>query len=145
MHWDCDSGTSRAALVYARVDRACGTFVWEKPSWSSLKTAGTLGTGTADFCLTINAEDTVPVGLVTRYSAQQNDCAFVNLEEGYLDLACVKEVMIGCYDRDRDQELRGICKRYGLPGSDSCIGLMYGSNLSDNRLIFLLCPPALTK
>ncbi|XP_051171647.1 1-phosphatidylinositol 4,5-bisphosphate phosphodiesterase epsilon-1-like isoform X1 [Leptopilina boulardi] len=145
VHWDCDSGASRTALVYARVDRACGTFIWEKPSWSSLKTASTLGTGTQDFCLTINAEETIPPGLVNRYSAQQTDCAFVSLEEGYIDLACVKEVMIGCCDRDRDQELRGICKRYGLPGSDSCIGLMYGSSLSDNRLIFLLCPPALSK
>ena len=149
VHWECEGGTSRTALVFARVDRACGTFYWDKPSWSSLKT-GTVGTGptpptTADFNLSINAEEVVTGGLVQRYSAQPPDCASVTLEEGYLDLSCVKEVMIGCCDRDRDQDLRAICKRYGLPGSDSCIGLMYGANLSDNRLIFLLCPPALSK
>ncbi|XP_043491722.1 1-phosphatidylinositol 4,5-bisphosphate phosphodiesterase epsilon-1-like isoform X2 [Polistes fuscatus] len=147
VHWDCESGTSRTALVFARVDRACGTFVWEKPPWSSLKT-GQFGTNTAaytEFSITSNPENNMPAGLVSRYAALQNDCASVTLEEGYLDLASVKEIMIGCCDRDREADLRSICKRYGLPGSDSCIGLMYGSNLPDNRLLFLLCPPALGK
>jgi phosphatidylinositol phospholipase C epsilon len=146
VHWECEGGTSRTALVYARVDRACGTFLWEKPSWSSLRTGVTgPGPSIAEYNLSVNLEDGIPNGLVTRYSAQPPDCASVSLEEGHLDLSCVKEVMIGCCDRDRDHDLRAICKRYGLPGSDSCIGLMYGSNLSDNRLIFLLCPPALSK
>lgn len=87
----------------------------------------------------------MPAGLTGRYTQQQADCASVTLEEGYLDLGSVKEIMIGCCDRDREADLRSICKRYGLPGSDSCIGLMYGSSLPDNRLIFLLCPPALSK
>ena len=146
VHWECEGGTSRTALVYVRVDRACGTFMWEKPSWSPLK-AGAMGPGpiSTEFSLMVNVEDAIPSGLAMRYSAQPPDCAIVTLEEGYVDLSCVKEVMIGCCDRDRDQELRAICKRYGLPGLDSCIGLMYGSNLSDNRIIFLLCPPALSK
>lgn len=75
----------------------------------------------------------------------QSDCASVTLEDGYLDLLAVKEVMIGCASKDREADLRAICKRYGLPGADSCIGLMYGSGLSDNRQIFLLCPLALSK
>ncbi|XP_072761213.1 1-phosphatidylinositol 4,5-bisphosphate phosphodiesterase epsilon-1 isoform X2 [Anoplolepis gracilipes] len=145
VHWDCESGTSRTALVFARVDRACGTFVWEKPPWSPLKTAQVGGTALTEFSLTSNPEDTVPAGLVSRYAQQPADCAFVTLEEGYLDLGSLKEIMIGCCDRDREADLRSICKRYGLSGSDSCIGLMYGSNLPDNRLIFLLCPPALSK
>lgn len=148
MHWECEGGASRTALVFARIDRACATFIWEKPSWSPLKTGGSsssLGPTSADYNLAANAEDGVTSGLVQRYSAQPPDCSSVTLEEGHLDLSCVKEVMIGCCDRDRDQDLRLICKRYGLPGSDSCIGLMYGANLSDNRLIFLLCPPALSK
>lgn len=129
--------------MFARVDRACGTLVWEKPPWSPLKTAQVGGTALTDFSLSANPEDTVPAGLFTRYTQPQAD--FVTLEEGYLDLGSVKEIMIGCCDRDREADLRSICKRYGLPGSDSCIGLMYGSNLPDNRLIFLLCPPALSK
>ncbi|XP_028982288.1 1-phosphatidylinositol 4,5-bisphosphate phosphodiesterase epsilon-1 [Diachasma alloeum] len=145
VHWDCEgAGGSRTSLVYARVDRACGTFVWEKPAWSPLKTAG-FGSISNEFTLTVNPEESVPSGLVTRYTSPQADCASVSLEEGYLDLSSVKEVTIGCCDKDREIELRGICKRYGLPGSDSCIGLMYGSNLSDNRLIFLLGPPTLSK
>ena len=145
MHWDCEGGTTRTALVFARVDRACGTFVWERPPWSPLKTVQLGSTASADFSLTANPEDTVPAGLVGRYTTQQTDCGSVTLEEGYLDLSSVKEVMIGCCDRDRETDLRSICKRYGLSGSDSCIGLMYGSSLPDNRLIFLLCPPALSK
>ncbi|XP_015590026.1 1-phosphatidylinositol 4,5-bisphosphate phosphodiesterase epsilon-1 isoform X2 [Cephus cinctus] len=144
VHWDCESGTSRTALVFARIDRACGTFIWEKPPWSPLKTAGVPPTST-EYSLTINPEDTVPAGLVAKYASQQSDCAAVTLEDGYLDLSSVKEVMIGCCERDREADLRMICKRYGLPGSDSCIGMMYGTSISDNRLIFLLCPPALSK
>uniref|UniRef100_UPI001478712C 1-phosphatidylinositol 4,5-bisphosphate phosphodiesterase epsilon-1-like n=1 Tax=Osmia lignaria TaxID=473952 RepID=UPI001478712C len=145
VHWDCEGGTTRTALVFARVDRACGTFVWEKPPWSPLKTAQLGGAALTEFSLTANPEDTVPAGLLGKYANQQTDCASVTLDEGFLDLSSVKEVMIGCCDRDRDADLRSICKRYGLPGSDSCIGLMYGSSLPDNRLIFLLCPPALCK
>ncbi|XP_076227082.1 1-phosphatidylinositol 4,5-bisphosphate phosphodiesterase epsilon-1 [Nomia melanderi] len=144
VHWDSEGGTTRTALIFARVDRACGTFVWEKPAWSPLKTAQ-IGSGSSgDFSIS-NPEDTVPTGLLARYTTQQSDCASVTLEEGFLDLSSVKEVMIGCCDRDRETDLRSICKRYGLPGSDSCIGLMYGSSLPDNRLMFLLCPPALSK
>ncbi|XP_043265479.1 1-phosphatidylinositol 4,5-bisphosphate phosphodiesterase epsilon-1-like isoform X2 [Colletes gigas] len=145
VHWDSEGGTTRTALVFARVDRACGTFVWEKPPWSPLKTAQIGGTASTEFSLTANPEVTVPTGLSTRYTTQQSECSSVTLEEGFLDLSSVKEVMIGCCDRDRETDLRSICKRYGLPGSDSCIGLMYGSSLPDNRLIFILCPPALSK
>ncbi|XP_043274277.1 1-phosphatidylinositol 4,5-bisphosphate phosphodiesterase epsilon-1-like isoform X2 [Venturia canescens] len=147
VHWECEGGNSRTALVYARIDRACGTFVWEKPAWSPLKTANSsLGNTPGDFSLGTNPEESVPACLVGRYTGQQAmDCATVSLEEGCLDLSSVKEVTIGCCDRDREADLRGICKRYGLSGSDSCIGLMYGSSLSDNRIIFLLGPPSLSK
>ncbi|XP_011137962.1 1-phosphatidylinositol 4,5-bisphosphate phosphodiesterase epsilon-1 [Harpegnathos saltator] len=145
VHWDYEGGTSRTALVFARVDRACGTFIWEKPTWSPLKTAQIGGAAVTEFSLSVKPESMIPAGLISRYTQQQADCASVTLEEGYLDLGSVKEIMIGCCERDREADLRSICKRYGLPGSDSCIGLMYGSSLPDNRLIFLLCPPALSK
>lgn len=147
VHWECDNGTSRTALIFARVDRACGTFLWEKPPWSPLRTAQLTGPSYTEYSLTVNPEETVPACLANRYtgSSQQADCASVTLEEGYLDLSSVKEIMIGCFDSERESDLRSICKRYGLPGSDSCISLMYGSNLPDNRMVFLLCPPALSK
>ncbi|XP_057336827.1 1-phosphatidylinositol 4,5-bisphosphate phosphodiesterase epsilon-1-like [Microplitis mediator] len=145
VHWDYEgAGGSRTALVYARVDRACGTLVWEKPTWSPLKTPG-FGGISSEFSLTVNPEESVPPILISKYTSLQTECASISLEEGYLDLNSVKEVIIGCCDKDREVELRGICKRYGLPGSDSCIGLMYGSSLSDNRIIFFLGPPALSK
>ncbi|KAJ8673907.1 hypothetical protein QAD02_005169, partial [Eretmocerus hayati] len=164
--WECEGGASRTALVYARVDRACGTFVWERPSWSSLRTSSGPGTGPGtssgssgggsgggggssgstgtgpDFNLSVNVEESVPASLAQRYSSAPPDCALVSLEEGYLDLSSLKDVTINC-DKERQQDLKAICKRYGLPCSDSCFGLMYGANLSDNRLIYLLCPPTL--
>ncbi|XP_023290532.1 1-phosphatidylinositol 4,5-bisphosphate phosphodiesterase epsilon-1 [Orussus abietinus] len=143
VHWDCEGASSRTALVFARIDRACGTIVWEKPPWSPLRTAPP-GSG-SEFLLNVNPEEGVPTGLVSRYATQQDDCTLVSLEEGYLDLTAVKEITVGCCDRDKEADLRSTCRRYGLPAPDSCIGLMYGSNLSDNRLMFLLCPPSLNK
>lgn len=146
VHWDCEgAGTVKTALVYGRVDRACGSFIWEKPTWSPLKTTGFV-TIPNEYTLAVDVEEIkFPPGLVTKYSSSQTDCSSITLEEGYLDLNAVKEISIGCYDKEKETELRGICKKYGLAGCDSCIGLMYGSSLSDNRIIFFLGPPTLNK
>lgn len=136
VHWECEGAISRTILVYGRIDRACGCLMWERPSWSMVP---------GECVLNVDPEESLPSALAGRYSAQPLDCASVTLEEGYIDLSCVKEITIGCCEKERVQELRDICRRYGLPGPDSCIGLMFGSGLSDNRQIFLLCPPELSK
>lgn len=142
IHWEYESGISRTASVFARVDRACSTMIWGKPSWSSLNTSCVVGMPFMDFSLSTNVEESLPASLVARYTQYQADCACTNLEEGYLDLRSVKEIMVDSYDKDHEQDFREVCKKYSI---DSCIGLMYGSSLSDNRFIFLLCPSSLCK
>lgn len=86
-------------------------------------------------------------GLAMKLSAP-GESAGVALEEGYLDLAIIKEIVLGGRDRDKDPDLATACRRYGLDrftGSDCCLSLVYGVNLSDNRVLFLLCPPTLCR
>lgn len=86
-------------------------------------------------------------GLAMKLSAP-GESAGVALEEGYLDLAIVKEIVLGGRDRDKDPDLATACRRYGLDrftGSECCLSLVYGVNLSDNRVLFLLCPPTLCR
>jgi len=98
--------------------------------------------------LSANPEETVAPGLAAKLTAPGAEPAGVALEEGYLDLAVVKEIVLGGRDRDKDPDLATACRRYGLDrytGSECCLSLVYGVNLSDNRVLFLLCPPTLCR
>jgi phosphatidylinositol phospholipase C epsilon len=100
------------------------------------------------YSLSANPEETVAPGLVTKLSAPGGESAGVALEEGYLDLTIVKEIVLGVRDRDKDLDLTSVCRRYGLDrfsSSECCLSLVYGVNLSDNRVLFLLCPPTLCR
>lgn len=69
------------------------------------------------------------------------------LEEGCLELASVKEISVGPRDRE-NPDLSNTLRRYGLEGyhlNDVCLALVYGQNLSDNRILFLLSPPTLCR
>ncbi|XP_046989883.1 1-phosphatidylinositol 4,5-bisphosphate phosphodiesterase epsilon-1-like [Schistocerca americana] len=143
VHWDAEGG-SRTALVYARLERSCATLTWGRPAWSALRTGAGGGGGPAsDYCLGANPEEAVAPGLLLKLAGAEP-----TLEEGYLDLACVKEISQGGRDRDRDPDLLTACRRYGLDKfatRDCVLALVYGANLSDNRVLFLLCPPTLCK
>jgi phosphatidylinositol phospholipase C epsilon len=98
--------------------------------------------------LSANPEETVAPGLAAKLAAPGAEPAGVALEEGYLDLAVVKEIVLGGRDRDKDPDLATACRRYGLDrftGSECSLSLVYGVNLSDNRVLFLLCPPILCR
>jgi hypothetical protein len=98
--------------------------------------------------LSANPEETVAPGLAAKLAAPGAEPAGVALEEGYLDLAVVKEIVLGGRDRDKDPDLATACRRYGLDrftGSECCLSLVFGVNLSDNRVLFLLCPPTLCR
>ncbi|KAF6199527.1 hypothetical protein GE061_007553 [Apolygus lucorum] len=69
------------------------------------------------------------------------------LEEGSLELASVKEISVGPRDRE-NPDLANTLRRYGLDHpnlNEVCLALVYGQNLSDNRILFLLLPPALCR
>nr|CAD7572888.1 unnamed protein product [Timema californicum] len=143
VHWDAEGG-SRTALAYVRLERSCATLTWGRPAWSGLRT----GAGNSpDYCLSANPEETVAPALSAKL-AGGGEAAWVTLEEGYLDLAVVKEIVVGSRDREKDPDLATACRRYGLdkfPTAECCLALVYGSNLSDNRVLFLLCPPNLCR
>ncbi|KAJ9590133.1 hypothetical protein L9F63_016745 [Diploptera punctata] len=146
VHWDAEGG-SRTALVYVRLERSCATLTWCRPGWSGLRT-GTGGSGsTPDYSLSANPEEMVAPGMAAKLAAP-GESAGIALEEGYLDLAIVKEIVLGGRDREKDPDLATACRRYGLDRfavSECCLSLVYGVNLSDNRVLFLLCPPTLCR
>ncbi|KAJ8884100.1 hypothetical protein PR048_015957 [Dryococelus australis] len=146
VHWDAEGG-SRTALVYVRLERSCATVTWGRPSWSGLRT-GTGGSGSSpDYCLSANPEEHVAPAMTLKLSGG-GEPAWVALEEGYLDLTVVKEIVMGGKDREKDPDLLTACRRYGLERfstTDCCLALVYGANLSDNRVLFLLFPPSLCR
>ncbi|XP_073996296.1 uncharacterized protein isoform X2 [Rhodnius prolixus] len=137
VHWDVEGG--RSCLVFVRLERSCSLISWTRPAWSSLRTSGVQG---PDYNLSANPEE----GICGKWIGMgESSCT---LEEGFLELAYVKEIALGPRDRERDPDLANILRRYVLdayPASDVCLALVYGTNLSDNRVLFLLSPPTLCR
>ncbi|RZF45196.1 hypothetical protein LSTR_LSTR009967 [Laodelphax striatellus] len=141
VHWEAEG--SRSALVYVRLERSCATLTWSKPAWSGLKTVP--ATSTPDYSLSTNPEDCVPACLAAKWSGE---LASLGLEEGFLELSAIKEITLGGRDREKDPDLANTLRRFALdkhPTADCCLALVYGVNLSDNRVLFLLCPPTLCR
>lgn len=60
----------------------------------------------------------------------------------------VKEVYLGGRDTERDAELSNVSRRYGLShekGNECAITILYGYGLSDNRLLYIVCPSAICR
>lgn len=148
VHWE--SEVSRTALVYVRLERSCATLTWGRPSWSGLSKPGGSGGGSsgADYSLSANPEDAVAPALASKLGAVQGEVAGVALEEGYLDLVAVKEIALGVRDKDKEPDLTNALKRYGMERllpQECCLALVFGTNLSDNRVLYLVCPPRLCR
>ncbi len=72
------------------------------------------------------------------------EIASISLEEGFLDLSYVKELYFGPKDKEREVELAALLKRYSLDGNappECCLALLFGANVSDNRMLYLIFPP----
>ncbi|XP_049820565.1 1-phosphatidylinositol 4,5-bisphosphate phosphodiesterase epsilon-1-like isoform X2 [Aethina tumida] len=145
------AGATRGVLLYLRLDRSSTTLTWVRPSWSGLK-AGSSGDGgsdpfSADFNLSFNPEDTLAPGLLTKLALQAagDQSTGSTLDDGFLDLLAVKEVHLGGRDAEREAEVAAVARRYGLnhePGNECALTILYGYTLSDNRLLYVVCPPA---
>lgn len=112
---------------------------WRKPFWSGLKTSPV--TSVSDYQLNIRMEDICIPGVPNK---PFGEIASVGLEEGFLDLTYVKELYTGAKDKEKEIELIAILKRYALDGNTSdhcCLALLFGANVSDNRMFYLLFPP----
>lgn len=76
------------------------------------------------------------------------EVALAGLEEGFIELSYVKEISMGGRDRDRDPDLVNALRRYSLDkhATAECVmAIVYGNHLSDNRTLYLLCPPILCR
>lgn len=113
---------------------------WHRPSWRRLKTFQEIN-------LNINPEELLPQNLTYRQQININDpdSQYNKLEEGSLDLGTVKEITIGTRNHEYDAELLEAGKRYGLTHIESCVTILYGLTASDNRVLYLLCPPMICR
>lgn len=60
----------------------------------------------------------------------------------------VKEVHLGGRDAEKELELSAISRRYGLThelGSECALTILYGYGISDNRLLYIVCPPSVCR
>lgn len=60
----------------------------------------------------------------------------------------MKEVHLGGRDAEKDLELAAVSRKYGLnhePGSECALTILYGYGISDNRLLYIVCPPTVCK
>lgn len=116
---------------------------WRRPSWSGLKTSQI--SSLPDYHLGAKPEDITSPGMITR---QAGEIASLSLEEGFLDVTYVKELNTVSKDKEKEFELLSTMKRYNLeanPISECCLALLFGANISDNRILFLLFPPKVFK
>lgn len=130
--------TSRSSIVYLQLEQSNATLVWCKPSWSvAIKTSG----GTPqDYILSLNIEDIVLPAIISKYESKE--AAMTGSDDGFIDLLFVKDITIGQTSAD----LMAIARRHGLPDNEltearNCsVRLLFGTNLSDNRVVEFIAP-----
>lgn len=146
--WEPDIPSDRSRYVYVRLERSCGLITWHRPSWRRLNTHH-------EFNVAVNPEELLP----PRQNARPQTTGgadggeggiggggmFAALEEGSLDLSSVKDIMMGSRNRDNESDLLAAGRRYGLTHTQSCVSILYGSALNDNRELCLMCPPMLSR
>lgn len=126
-----------------KLERSGSVISWRKPLWSGLKTSTV--TSVPDYQLGIRPGDISIPGTPNKPSSE---IASVGLEEGYLDLSYVKELYSGAKDKEKEVELTTMLKRYGFDANmtnECCLALLFGTNVSDNRMLYLLFPPKVYK
>ncbi|KAL1506208.1 hypothetical protein ABEB36_005610 [Hypothenemus hampei] len=144
--------TVKGMFLYLRLDRSCTALTWVRPSWSALKAGNTNENDpiSQDFNLSYNPEDVPPPGLLTKLALQSTgeQSALSTLEDMFLDLTSIKEVHLGGRDLDKDSELAAVARRYGQnhePGNECALTILHGNGLSDNRLLYIVCPPVVCR
>jgi len=68
VHWAAEMTSNRSARVFMRLERNCSTLTWDKTSWSALQGSS----GTPDYSLKTDPEDSLPNALINRSSV---DCS----------------------------------------------------------------------
>lgn len=137
--WEPDTQTG-SSYVYFRLERCCSIVSWQRPSWRRIKSQ-------MDFNVSINPEENVVPRTVTKpvYNMNDIDGIFHTLDEGILDLATVKDISMGSRNQDYNQDILAAGRRYGLTHVESCVSILYGTSLNENRILCILCPPMLAR
>lgn len=127
VHFDDDG--YRSAVVFVRLERNNSTLTWCKPPWSIQK-----GNPCTEYNVGSNSYQLISPGFLLKY--ETSDVSHGSVEEGFLDLAAVKDVRMVAGD------LGNVSKRYGIPDdvSKSSLRLLYGNSLSDNRCLEFMAP-----
>lgn len=137
--WEPDTQTG-SSYVYFRLERCCSIVSWQRPAWRRIKSQ-------MDFNVSINPEENVVPRTVTKpvYNMNDIDGIFHTLDEGILDLATVKDISMGSRNQDYNQDILAAGRRYGLTHVESCVSILYGTSLNENRILCILCPPMLAR
>lgn len=137
--WEPDTQTG-SSYVYFRLERCCSIVSWQRPAWRRIKSQ-------MDFNVAVNPEENVVPRTVTKpvYNMNDIDGIFHTLDEGILDLATVKDISMGSRNQDYNQDILAAGRRYGLTHVESCVSILYGTSLNENRILCILCPPMLAR
>lgn len=169
--WEPDVPADRSCYVYLRLERSCAMITWHRPSWRRSHThhefnvavnpeellpprvggrpqsaggdgeMGGSGGGSGAGGLGGGSSGSSGGGASSGVSGN----VYAALEEGSLDLGTVKEIVIGSRNHEHDTELLAAGRRYGLTHVESCVSILYGSALNDNRVLCVMCPPMLCR
>lgn len=121
---------SKSACVFLRLEKDNGTLTWCKPPWGASKS------NPSEFHINSDTSDFISPGFLAKYDS--TDITHGTVDDGYLDLAYTKEVRISPGD------ISNISKKYNIPeeAKKSHIRILYGSHLSDNRIVYFVAPTA---
>ena len=136
IHFEED--TTRSSIVFLQLEESNSTLAWCKPFWST--TLRFSGNTPQNYQLSSDIEETILPGLTMKYETKE--AAMIGLEEGFIDLMNLKDIVVG----QSNVDLAQIARRHCLPdsifteSSHCSIKLLFGVNLSDNRTTEFIAP-----
>jgi hypothetical protein len=124
----CEADGSRGVPVLLRLERSHGTLTWSRTPWNGGNVAGSSSSsgGGDNSSLFSNPDVDITTGLKLKYGlgsgpspltggagamggASDGEVCGGGIEEGYLDVAALKEVALSC----REGDFISIARRYG--------------------------------
>lgn len=141
MLWEPESPSDRSTYIYLRLERCCSIISWQRPAWRRIKSQ-------MEFNVAVNPEESVVPRTVTKPVYNFNDVEslmHIRCDEGILDLATVKDISMGSRNQEYNADILTAGRRYGLTHVESCVSILYGTSLNENRILCILCPPMLAR
>ncbi|CAF3718220.1 unnamed protein product [Adineta steineri] len=127
-----DEDTMHSCLITVRLELDNCTLTWTKPSWDTHRNIENVNATNQ-----ISSEAAHYSILMKRYILR--DVAFVDMDEGFLQLKYVKHIRSGILHCD----LLPIIKRYKLndiTNPENCFTIIYGSSISENKSLCFISP-----